>query len=77
MDHSAASYVYDPQGRLRLFTRYGVADNGGTSDDTDIRQTDVGINWWPHKDVVLKADYQNQDNAADNDGFNLGIGYRF
>jgi protein SCO1/2 len=23
MDHSAASYVYDPQGRLRLYTRYG------------------------------------------------------
>lgn len=24
MDHSAGSYVYDPQGRLRLFTRYGM-----------------------------------------------------
>lgn len=60
-----------------LFARYSVADNGGTVDDTEIRQTDVGINWWPHKDVVLKADYQDQDNAADNDGFNLGIGYRF
>jgi protein SCO1/2 len=23
MDHSAASYVYDPQGRLRLYVRYG------------------------------------------------------
>ena len=23
MDHSAASYVYDPRGRLRLYTRYG------------------------------------------------------
>nr|WP_255429177.1 SCO family protein [Ramlibacter albus] len=23
MDHSAASYIYDPQGRLRLYTRYG------------------------------------------------------
>ncbi|HVZ44549.1 MAG TPA: SCO family protein [Ramlibacter sp.] len=23
MDHSAASYVYDPAGRLRLYTRYG------------------------------------------------------
>jgi protein SCO1 len=23
LDHSAASYVYDPQGRLRLYTRYG------------------------------------------------------
>jgi protein SCO1 len=24
MDHSAGSYVYDPQGRVRLFTRYGM-----------------------------------------------------
>ena len=24
MDHSAGSYVYDPEGRLRLFTRYGM-----------------------------------------------------
>lgn len=23
LDHSAASFVYDPQGRLRLYTRYG------------------------------------------------------
>ena len=23
MDHSAGSYIYDPQGNLRLFTRYG------------------------------------------------------
>lgn len=24
IDHSAASYVYDPQGRLRLYTRFGA-----------------------------------------------------
>lgn len=24
MDHSAASYIYDPQGRLRLYARYGA-----------------------------------------------------
>ncbi len=24
MDHTAASYVFDPQGRLRLYTRYGT-----------------------------------------------------
>ena len=23
MDHSAGSYVYDPQGRIRLYHRYG------------------------------------------------------
>lgn len=24
MDHSAGSYIYDPQGKLRLYTRYGT-----------------------------------------------------
>ena len=32
MDHSAASYVYDTQGRLRLYTRYGMGAVALTSD---------------------------------------------
>ncbi len=24
LDHTAASYVFDPEGRLRLFVRYGM-----------------------------------------------------
>ena len=35
MDHSAGSYVYDTQGRIRLFTRYG---SGAKSLAGDIRQ---------------------------------------
>jgi protein SCO1 len=35
MDHSAASYVYDTQGRLRLYTRYG---SGVPALASDIRQ---------------------------------------
>lgn len=35
MDHSAGSYVYDTQGRLRLFTRYGSGPKPLTE---DIRQ---------------------------------------
>jgi len=35
MDHSAGSFVYDPQGQLRLFTRYGTGVAGLTQ---DIRQ---------------------------------------
>lgn len=35
MDHSAGSYVYDTQGRLRLFTRYGSGPKPLTD---DIRQ---------------------------------------
>ena len=32
MDHSAGSYVYDTQGRLRLFTRYGSGPKPLTDD---------------------------------------------
>jgi protein SCO1 len=32
MDHSAASYVYDTQGRLRLYTRYGSGPQALASD---------------------------------------------
>lgn len=35
MDHTAGSYVYDPQGRLRLFTRYGT---GAALVTADIKQ---------------------------------------
>ena len=34
MDHTAASYVYDPQGRLRLYARYGM---GAQAMSDDIR----------------------------------------
>ena len=35
MDHSAGSYIYDPQGRLRLYHRYG---SGSQAMADDVRQ---------------------------------------
>ena len=32
MDHSAGNYVYDPRGRLRLYSRYGTGPQGLTDD---------------------------------------------
>ena len=32
MDHSAGSYVYDPKGRVRLYTRYGTGPEALASD---------------------------------------------
>jgi protein SCO1/2 len=32
MDHSAGNYVYDPQGRLRLYNRYGSGTEGLLAD---------------------------------------------
>jgi hypothetical protein len=60
-----------------VFARQNEWDNGGAG-DTSKSQTDIGFNYWPHEDVVIKADYQMQNDVAGNfDGFNLGIGYQF
>jgi len=69
-----ASYRFNS--KWGVFTR----QNNWTNDDgaTDKAQTDFGFNYWPHEDVVLKADYQAQNTDAGNfDGFNLGLGYQF
>jgi hypothetical protein len=44
------------------------------------QQSDLGVNFWPHPDVVVKMDYQNQrapSGQSEYDGFNLGLGYQF
>jgi len=70
-----ASYKVHP--KFGIFVRQNQWDNGG-SDHTKQKQTDVGFNYWPHENVVLKADYQAQNDTVKNlDGFNLGIGYQF
>jgi hypothetical protein len=64
-----------------VFARYNAWDNqAGNSSDSEFTQIDVGVNYWPHPDVVLKADYQVQDAPSGKDefdGFNLGVGYQF
>ncbi len=71
-----ASYKFTPA--WGVFVRQNEWDNGGTATSSK-SQTDVGFNYWPHENVVLKADYQVQDNdnGTDVDGFNLGVGYQF
>jgi len=80
-----ASYKITP--KWGIFARQNQWDNGGQGDTTRT-QTDFGFNYWPHEDVVIKADYQIQNdyqkfdgnaitNVAGFDGFNLGIGYQF
>lgn len=69
-----ASYKVTP--KVGLFVRQNEWDNGGTG-DTSESQTDLGVNYWPHENVVFKADYQIQDGGKELDGFNLGVGYQF
>ena len=70
---------YKLNSKFGVFARHSNWDNAPNSGtDTENTQTDFGFNYWPHEDVVIKADYQLHDNAGtDNNGFNLGIGYQF
>lgn len=72
---------YKLNSRWGLFARYNQWDNyAGLSNDTEYTQVDVGFNYWPHEDVVIKFDLQDQDVPAgedEYDGFNIGIGYQF
>jgi hypothetical protein len=84
-DKQAGWYI-EPAFRINelwgVFARYNAWDNkAGASGaiNTAKQQTDLGVNYWPHPDVVLKADYQTQDNddGKNQNGFNLGVGYQF
>jgi hypothetical protein len=64
-----------------VFVRRSSWDNrAGDTADSRYRQTDFGVNYWPHPDVVVKLDHQNQQSPSgldEYDGFNLGLGYQF
>lgn len=72
---------YQINDNFGIFARYNEWDNAaGNSSDTEYEQIDLGINWWPHKDVVVKLDYQNQEapkGKTELDGINVGLGYQF
>lgn len=80
------SYRFDvgKYGELGIFGRYSDYDNeAGNSTNTNITQFDFGLNYWPHPQVVIKADYQIEDQALETSGktgeerLNLGLGYQF
>jgi hypothetical protein len=64
-----------------VFARRSIWDNrAGDAIDSRYRQTDFGVNYWPHPDVVVKLDHQNQQSPSGQDefdGFNVGLGYQF
>jgi len=68
-------------GEVGIFARYNQWNNNAGADlDTEQEQVNAGFNYWPISDIVFKFDVQEQfgdDDANDNDGFNLGVGYQF
>jgi len=80
IEPSVRGRLGDIPGEFGAFVRYDVWDNNaGAANLTEKRQSNLGFNYWPHPDVVLKFDIQKQDNEDGNDvdGFNLGVGYQF
>jgi hypothetical protein len=72
---------YRISSQLGLFARYNEWDNlaGQGTFASHKRHVDFGVNWWPHEQVVVKADYQLQHNTdtKNQSGVNLGVGYEF
>ncbi len=86
-DQQKGFYV-EPSYRLSdkfgVFARFNQWDNkagsnSGAAKDSEKEQVDFGVNYWPHEDVVIKADYQyqNNDDGKDQNGLNIGLGYQF
>ena len=66
-------------GDLGIYSRYEHLDGARSSDR--FNQWEVGFNYWPHEDVVLKFDYRNNKNRVSGDrdyeGIDIGLGYQF
>ena len=80
-DEQTGWYVepsYQFNEKVGVFARYSEYDNNaGDSASTAVESTSVGINYYLHENVVLKADYEDLGGASDSSGFNLGFGYQF
>lgn len=64
--------------KVGVFARYAEYDNNaGNSDSTAVESTSVGVNYYIHENVVLKADFEDLGGSQDTSGFNLGFGYQF
>jgi len=68
-------------GEFGAFARYALVDNAAGDDiPSALKQTTVGLNYWPHPQLVFKLDYQFQDvppGTEKDDRINLGLGLVF
>ena len=77
-----SGYFIEPSYRINenfgIFASFSSWDNNaGDAADTEKDQTNFGINYWPHENVVFKFDLESRGGAQDGDGFNVGVGYQF
>ncbi len=82
---SQTGWYIEPSYRLNdwigFYTRYADVEAARASDKFD--QWELGLNWWPAKNVVIKFDYRDRSHDLDSQagrdftGFDLGLGYSF
>lgn len=69
------------KGELGIYTRYEDVDGARTQDQFDEWQ--LGFNYWPVDNAVIKFDYRNREHDLDVEsgrdfkGFDVGVGYEF
>ena len=67
--------------KVGFYARYEDIDAARSQDKFD--QWEVGLNWWPAPNVVIKFDYRDRShnldsqNGRDFTGFDVGLGYSF
>jgi len=82
---SQTGWYIEPSYRLNkhvgFYTRYEQIEAARDQDNFD--QWQVGLNWWPVENVVIKLDYRDRSHdlasqsGRDFTGFDLGLGYSF
>jgi len=78
-------WYIEPSYRLNrwvgFYTRYEEVD--AARDQDQFNQWELGLNWWPNENVVIKFDYRDRShdlasaNGRDFTGIDLGLGYSF
>ena len=71
-------WTFDNGMALGVFTRYLHFDNEDATEGQSEYQ--LGLNFWPTENTVVKVDYAREDraNGRDNrDVYNFGVGYAF
>lgn len=64
--------------KVGVFARYAEYNNeAGASSANAVESTSLGVNYYLHENVVLKADFEELGGAKDEKGFNVGFGYNF
>ncbi len=80
-----SGWYIEPSYRLNrkvgFYTRYEEVN--AARDRDNFSQWELGLNWWPSENVVLKFDYRDRshdllsENGRDFNGIDLGLGYMF